>query len=165
MEPPNWKKPDHPWLDRFPEVLSLALLFLLFLLPLLAYNRLPGQVPQHFDLEGNVTSYGPRYLLWMLPALGLVLYLMFTLLARNPARFRHAVRITPENAAYQYTLAFRTIRWMKTTVLLLFLMINQGMLSVAAGKSFPGILSQGASFALLILLPVGIYYFLAVRHR
>ena len=54
----------------------LILLLAPFVVSLILSDRVPDTVPTHFNLQGEADDYGPKWIiLYMLPALGLVIYL------------------------------------------------------------------------------------------
>ena len=65
------------------EVLALLVLAYLSWITFWALNgadRLPDRVPTHFDISGRPNAWGSPGMLWILPAVGLGLYLLMTLL-------------------------------------------------------------------------------------
>ncbi len=126
----EWQSAD--WLV---EGLAFSGLLLLFLLPAVYYADLPEVIPQHFDGAGTADGFGPKSVMWWLPGIGLMLYLVLTVLNRMPHIFNYPVKITPENAERQYTLATRLLRALKTVVMILFAYLAWGMISVALNKT------------------------------
>jgi len=59
-------------------ILLISLLFVLlpFLYLASVYGGLPDQIPIHFDWKGNPDGWGPKYLLWFLPTIGIPLVLL-----------------------------------------------------------------------------------------
>lgn len=59
-------------------VLLISLLFVLLPFFYLAsiYGGLPEQIPIHFDWKGNPDGWGPKYLLWFLPTIGIPLVVL-----------------------------------------------------------------------------------------
>lgn len=59
-------------------ILLISLLFVLLPFFYLAsvYGGLPDQIPIHFDWKGNPDSWGPKYILWFLPTIGIPLVLL-----------------------------------------------------------------------------------------
>ncbi len=54
----------------------LILLLAPFVVSLILSDRVPDTVPTHFNLQGEADDFGPKWIiLYMLPALGLVIYL------------------------------------------------------------------------------------------
>lgn len=46
----------------------------------------PQDIILHWDFNGNVTSYGPRYLILLLPFISLILYAILLQYEKNPFR-------------------------------------------------------------------------------
>lgn len=123
-------------LDRVQEGLALAGLLVLILLPLVYYGDLPETIPQHFNAKGDADGFGSKNFIWFLPALGTALYAMMTVINRSPHMFNYTVNITEANAADQYRLATRLVRWLKMFVMLLFVYITWGIINGAmTGKT------------------------------
>lgn len=84
------------------------------------YAALPASIPIHYGLAGNVDKFGPKNMIWILPIISSIIYVGLTILNRYPHLFNYLVPITPTNAAQQYTLATRLIRYIKFLVVLIF---------------------------------------------
>ncbi len=117
--------------DRVIEGLSLSALLVLILLPAVYYGDLPDTIPQHFNAKGEADGFGSKTFLWFLPGLGVALYTMMTLISRSPHTFNYMVKITEANAAEQYRMATRLVRWLKLFVMLLFVYITWGIINGA----------------------------------
>jgi len=111
-------------LDRALEGLALSGLIVLILLPAVYYADLPDTIPQHFNAKGEADGFGSKMFVWFLPILGVALYVLMTVINRNPHQFNYATKITPENAEAQYRLATRLVRWLKAFIMLLFVYIT-----------------------------------------
>lgn len=117
--------------DRLMEGAALFLLIVLWVLPAIYYNQLPDRIPTHFDGSGNPDRWGGRNSLWAVPAIGLGVYVLFSVLSRYPHHFNYLTKITEENAAYQYRLAIRMLRVVKISVLLIMLYATWATLQAA----------------------------------
>ncbi|HMX41925.1 MAG TPA: DUF1648 domain-containing protein [Saprospiraceae bacterium] len=135
--------------DRLLDVLAAVTLLALLLLPAYWYEWLPERIPHHFDALGQADRWGSKAGIWVLPALGVGLYLLLTLLNRAPHRFNYISRITPENAAYQYRNATTMIRVLRLLILSVFLYITWSSISIAQGADSR---SVGRGILLLVLL-------------
>ena len=62
------------WADRVMELASWLALMLLWALAVGSYTHLPEVIPVHFNLYGQADGFGPKYLLWILPAAGTGLF-------------------------------------------------------------------------------------------
>ena len=113
----------------------MATLLLLLGLAMLNYGQLPEQIPTHYNINGNPDGFGSKTSLWVLPLVGFVLYVIMTLINRRPENFNYLVKITPENAAVQYTMATRVIRFMKAFVMLLFAFLVWRTISIVNGEA------------------------------
>jgi len=77
-----------------------------------------------FDLAGHPNAYGPPQMLLILPAVALVLYLLITVVSRNPAVFNYPVRATPQNRQRLQELALNMIAFLKAETVILFALIQ-----------------------------------------
>ncbi len=152
--PINLKKTDYLF-----EIIGLIGIICLIILPIYFFNDLPEQIPKHFNAHGQVDSYGSRRIIWLLPAIGLFLYISLTILNKFPFALNYPTKVTNNNAERLYTLGTRTIRLLKTIVVLSFVFLNFKTIQIALNKStnigqlyLPIII-----FALIILIGTIIY--------
>jgi uncharacterized membrane protein len=119
---------------RIPEILSAALLALLFLVTVPAFygpERLPARIPTHFNAAGQADGWGSPETLLLLPVIAAVLYLLMTWVARHPSAFNFPVRVTPRNRQRLEALALNMIAWLKTEVIGVFLSVEWGAIHAA----------------------------------
>ncbi len=112
---------------KYLEAISLtALAILLWITWAALYGprALSGPIPTHFDLAGRPNAYGPPQMLLVLPAVALVLYLLITVVSRNPAVFNYPVRVTPKNRPRLQELALNMIAFLKAETVMLFALIQ-----------------------------------------
>ncbi|MGA2569791.1 MAG: DUF1648 domain-containing protein [Terracidiphilus sp.] len=98
------------------EAVSLAILAALFLVvgfALYGPDRLPAQIPTHFDAAGNANGWGSPLALLSLPIIALGVYLAMTVVARFPAMFSYPVPVTDENRPRLEALTLDMIAWLK----------------------------------------------------
>jgi uncharacterized membrane protein len=106
------------------------------------WNYLPARVPVHFGLNGHPDGFGSKSLLLFLPATGVFLYLVLTIVARFPAYFNFPVPVTDGNRQTLRDLAIEMIGWLKAEVMCIFAWIMLATISTIAGRR-PGL---GAAF-------------------
>jgi uncharacterized membrane protein len=121
--------------DRVIEFLGISFLIILIAIPVFYYNQLPERIPTHFNAAGLPDGYGGRHSLFVLPATGLFMYILLTVIAAFPHIYNYPVTITPENAEVQYRLATRLMRILKTVILILFSFISWMSVKTAAGSA------------------------------
>ncbi|HNX85393.1 MAG TPA: DUF1648 domain-containing protein [Bacteroidales bacterium] len=164
------REPDRPVLR--PEMTPIdwimecvALLGLLAFVGTMVYffPRLPGRIPSHFDAAGYPDEWDGKSSLWGLAAIAFFIYTLLTLLNLIPHRFNFPVRITPNNALRQYTMAIRLVRYLKGTLVWMFFYIQWSILRVALFNSS----GMGEWFLpvtiVIFLLPLIVYAVLSLK--
>lgn len=139
-------------IDYFIEIIGVIGIICLVFLPVYFLKDLPNQIPKHFNALGQVDSYGPRGTIWLLPAVGLILYLGLTVLNKFPFAFSYPTKVTDENAKELYTLGTRTVRLLKVVVVLLFAFLNYKTITIALNKAT----EIGKYFLPIFLIMLGI---------
>ena len=100
-----------------------------------AWPNLPTTIPIHFDAAGNADGFGSKAMIWLLPAIGVVMVPAMLFLRRFPWLSNVPFEITEENAAYQYGLIVRLLSLLACFVSLLFLLLVYDTISIAFGGS------------------------------
>lgn len=135
-------------LDWIIEVAAFSFLIVLIALPLIWYNKLPENIPVHFNGAGEPDGYGGKSSLWLLPATGLFIWLLLTVIEAFPQVYNFPVKITPENIVTQYRMATRLIRILKAVILIIFSFISFQTMKTATG----GASGLGKAFLPVFLL-------------
>jgi uncharacterized membrane protein len=151
--------------DRILESVGWLALIFLWVLTILNYTKMPESVPIHFNAAGEVNGYGNKASIFILPVTGLVVFIGMTILNRFPHIFNYPVNITLENAEKQYLNATRTVRYLKSIIVITFLIIEYQTIQTVTGKSeglgvwfFP--VTMG-----LILIPTIVFVIRAYRTK
>lgn len=118
---------------EFVALAALTVLWGISIYALLGPSRLPERIPTHFNLAGNPDAWGGRQVLWLLPAIGTLIFATMTTVALFPGAFNYPVPVTPANRAALQNLALRLIAWLKAEVVCLFAWIQQGTIAAAKG--------------------------------
>jgi uncharacterized membrane protein len=122
---------------------------------------LPPTIPTHFAFDGRPNAWGSLATLWLLPAIGIGVYLVISLVALFPASFNYPVRVTPANRPRLQALTLLMIAWIKFELAGLFLYIQWSIIqSVRDGRMaispFIVPISIGAIFATVAIFIVAI---------
>lgn len=72
-------------------------------------------------------------MIWILPAIGFILYVGLTVLNMFPHVFNYPVKITEENAEKQYNIATQAIRVLKVLIAFMFAYITYTSVKTALG--------------------------------
>jgi len=110
--------------DKIFELIGWILLTALWIFTIVNYYTLPKTIPIHFDFSGNPDRYGDKSNMLVLAIIPTVLFFAMTILNKYPHIFNYPVKITPENAPRQYSLATRMIRYLKIIIVLIFGVIS-----------------------------------------
>ncbi len=151
-------------LDKRLEDASLILLIVFWLVVIQQFLVLPDIIPTHFNAAGIPDDYNSKASLFLLPVIATALYILLTLINRNPHQFNYPLKITPENARWQYTLATRLIRMIKIAIVLTMFLVLLLIVLSANGDTkglevwiLPAVLT-------LIFAPI-VYYFVQSRRK
>ncbi len=157
MERPKIKI-EKDTLDVFIEVIGLAFVIIMVVLPSIQYSSLPDEIPTHFGANGEADNYGDKGMIWLLPIIGVLMFIGMFMLNKYPHIFNYPSKITEENARRQYTNATKLIRILNTVIALVFAYITYSTINVANGKQS----GLGTYFLIvfLVLIFVPIIYFI-----
>jgi uncharacterized membrane protein len=149
------------------EVLGLIVLGYLYWITYWALNgpdRLPERVPTHFDFSGRPNAWGSPEVLWILPVVGLGLYLLMTALASIRFRsFNLPVRVTETNLPFIQQKTSEMVGWIKTEMLCLFVYVQIAIVRgvrVGEFRLSPAIVPV---FMIAIFASVGIFLVTIIR--
>ena len=121
--------------DKIVYWLGVSACLALVILPFYFFPYLPEEVPRHFGSDGTPDAWGSRNYVFMMPFIGLILFVGMFFLSKVPHIYNYTVEITEENAAVQYKRSSRMIRVLNTAIILTFLYIEITTLRTALGKS------------------------------
>lgn len=119
------------------------------------YFDLPEIVPIHFNLSGEADGYGEKIYIFLSPLLAIIFNFSLRLLNKYPHKFNYLIRITKENAYFQYKKAKEFIIRLNFILCLLFVCTTYNMIFYDKIESelnsiLPVILISGGSLALII---------------
>ena len=125
-----------PWTaaDQVIRVIGGIGLIALAALTAIALQAGPEMVPLHFDFAGAPDRWGSPLELLGLPIVGLVLWIMLTVLTRYPHVYNYPTVITPENAERQYAIARRLLLVMRALITWSFAFLLYSTVRVSRGE-------------------------------
>lgn len=152
-------------LDYLAEVLSFGMLLFLWLQVIKVYPDLPTIVPTHFNINGLPDDYGSKHSIIALPLVVTILVVAISVLSRFPHIFNYPVKITPENAERQYTIALQMLRILKLMLVVVFTFLTHHTIEVALAKRTH--LSKWflPLAVILVLFPIVFYIVKSLRKR
>lgn len=138
------------------EILGFLIVLSAWFLVLWNYADLPETIPIHFNFSGVADRYGDRIMIFTLPGIATVIFLLLWFLVnRKPYRLflNYPVKITEENALIQYRLMLRMIRILNCGIMLVFVLIVKKTIHVALTSD----VGQGGGIYFLIIIGVLIF--------
>ena len=144
--------------DKFINAVTWILLVVLWILPVLFYQDLPQQIPRHFNSNATADDYDSKKTIFFLPAIATLAAFLLTLLNKHPHKFSYLVSITADNAAFQYRNAMRMVRFLRLSIVLVFLILLIFTLLMSTGRiNDPG---AGLLIVFILLVQFPGFYFL-----
>ena len=119
--------------DRVLEAVAIAALAYGVILVMQAWATLPATIPTRFDASGTADGFGPKGMIWLLPAIGVVMVPMILFVRRFPWLSNTPIKIARENAEYQYGLLVRLLSLLACDVSLLFTVLVYDTIAIAGG--------------------------------
>ena len=132
-------------LDMILNLLCLILLIGITLWLTIFWDRIPDQVPMHYDFAGNINRWGKKSEMLLLPVMAWLLYLLLTVIERFPKIWNTGVTVTEENREWVYTSLLHLISTMKFIIVCIFTWL---IVQTPLGISLPG------WFMIVVLLAV-----------
>jgi uncharacterized membrane protein len=106
--------------DLIVEIAGLIAIVAIWILLMVTYSKLPDVIPIHYNYLGQADNFGTKSSIFLLPLIATVLFAGMTILSRFPHIFNYPVKITENNAFFQYSNAARMIRCLKLALVLIF---------------------------------------------
>ena len=93
-------------------ILCLAILVGNIVYLIAVWGNLPEQIPRHYDSAGNITRYGGKGAVFVVPIINLIFFFVISLFELFPKAWNTGVKVTAENKERVY----RIIRNMLVTI-------------------------------------------------
>lgn len=106
------------------DILSLSFILILFLGTLIAWFKLPNEIPNHIDSYGNIKDYTSKNFIFFFSILGSSLSLLILKLSKYPKIYNYTVEITDENKDTQYNIASKAMKTLAFQIVLVFIFLE-----------------------------------------
>ena len=108
-----------------------ALLFVASIVyTMVSWGALPDQVPAHFNLAGEVDNYGSKWMLLLLPLIGIGMFAVLEFFERHPEWHNYPSRLNEDNGYRFYTASRTLLNRIKNLSVILFAQIQWDMVRV-----------------------------------
>ena len=136
------------------DVIAYALLGGFWVYTFYQYSTLPETIPTHYNLKGIPDDFGDKSMIFLLPALGTIMFAAFTLILfyyQRKSLPGQSSSTTRTDDIRQILPLFRTFR---TLILLTFMYLTMATVLVARGQSQKLNIQILLIFSVLLLIPV-----------
>jgi uncharacterized membrane protein len=133
----KWKRPEikipktrSEWVwDIIGLIVYIASIFFL----IFVWNKLPDQVPGHYNAQGEVDRMGSKIELLLLPGIGLFMLLFIQFFERHPELHNYPQRFNKSNAKQFYIHSRKLANRLKNICLIIFTLLLFESVSIALG--------------------------------
>jgi len=101
---------------------------------ILAWGKLPDEIPGHFNGMGEVDRWGAKIELFILPFIGLFLWMLMGLLEKVPHMHNYPSRLDESNVEAFYLNSRKILNQVKNICLILFAFISVQMVRIGLGE-------------------------------
>lgn len=122
-------------LDKSLYWLGIISILMMWMLVYRYLPDLPERIPSHFNFKGEIDAYGSKYMLFILPVIGTITWVVIGYLGNKPQLYNFPVQITESNKETQFYLAQKMMRIMNASTSILFLFIQWILIQSAQEQS------------------------------
>lgn len=101
---------------------------------ILAWGKLPDEIPGHFNGMGEVDRWGSKIELFILPFIGLFLWIVMGLLEKAPNMHNYPSRLNESNVTAFYLNSRKILNQVKNICLIIFAFISIQMVRIGLGE-------------------------------
>ncbi len=146
--------------DIIIECIPIALLLLMWFYVISEYSQMPEIVASHFNAKGEADGYDNKIIVWLIPSIATVIYLLLFIINRFPHIHNYMVNITEENAYKNYKFSARMLRIINLFITSIMMYVAYLIIETAKGVQ----IALGNSLLLIIigfsiLLPIALFIY------
>ncbi|MBT8229330.1 MAG: DUF1648 domain-containing protein, partial [Bacteroidia bacterium] len=130
---------------RFWNLFSILFLVILFIYPAINYSDLPDTIPSHYNFWGVPDDYSSKNTIWILPVIGLLLYVTLTLISNK------LIKPKIGDPQYEYQKAQLFLQRLLFFIMISFFYIVYTTIQIAMG-SMEGLPRYFSSIFILLIL-------------
>lgn len=110
--------------DNIIELVSIVVLLITVVIPIIFYSNISEEVPIHYNIHGEPDAYADKFMVFIITALAIVTYVVFSILQRKLQIFNFPIPVTDQNREALYTLGLKLIIRIKLLIMVSFLYAN-----------------------------------------
>lgn len=145
--------------QRIARIAAPAIYFGTLILIAVRWRVLPEQIPSHYNFAGEIDGWSGRGMLFIMPAIGILVDITFIIVERFPQSWNTGVRLTVFNRVWVYRVLRDMMADLRLGMAVLFTFMSVWLSFTP--DYFPGGVVAGITAA-AVLIPV-IRYFVRVK--
>lgn len=150
--------------EKLLDLFSILILIGIFAYIAYMWKELPKEVPSHFNIKGEPDDWSGRWVVFLLPSIGLVMLVMTNFLAKFPQLFNYPVEVTEANAERLYRTSRQMLVVLNFEMSVFFSVGAWEIIQVAQGKEGLGVWYLPI-LLVVILGTIGYYIYKTIKNR
>lgn len=122
-------------LERFLIYMTSGIYIVWVIFLVVNWPSIPAEVPAHFGIEGEITRWGSKWEMLILPVISGVLGFVLIWLRKHPEWYNMPVRITEQNAEFYYRLTRHLLMIISFVMVAGFAWLSYDIIQIAKGHS------------------------------
>jgi len=120
--------------EKLWDYIGCGIFMLSILYIFIMWGEIPEEVPRHFNGAGEVDRWGTKIELFILPFIGVFLWILLSLLEKAPHMHNYPARLNENNVKAFYLNSRKTLNEIKNLCLIIFAVISFQMVRIAIGE-------------------------------
>jgi len=120
--------------EKLWDYIGCGIFMLSILYIFIMWGEIPEEVPGHFNGAGEVDRWGTKIELFILPFIGVFLWVLLSLLEKAPHMHNYPARLNENNVKAFYLNSRKTLNEIKNLCLIIFAVISFQMVRIAIGE-------------------------------
>lgn len=132
---------------------------------IIQWPSLPAELPAHFGIDGEITRWGSKWELLILPGISGLLGFFMMWLRKKPEWHNYPVNITEENAPFYYRLSRHLLVFISFVMVTGFAWLSWDVVQIAKGES-PFLEDWFMPlFLTAMFAPIGYFFYKMLRYQ
>ncbi|SEG27009.1 Protein of unknown function [Algoriphagus boritolerans DSM 17298 = JCM 18970] len=120
-------------MDILLEITGMIVILGCFVFIASNYQDLPDSLPRHYGLDGVPDAYSAKGIIWVLPIVGLILYMVIGLVSNVPSMINIPFKPNPEKVEFYQKKYCRMIRVLNVVMVCIFAFLTYQSIQIGIG--------------------------------
>ncbi len=153
------------WLSLTSDILGTIGVIFLIVYTFYYFGKLPETIPIHFNISGEADGFGSKYTLILFPVIATFVHTLLFFIKKLPHTYNYPVKITEQNAEYQYKIAMNLIHLVRISVVGLLSVLEWQMVEVSLGNQKDLGIMVLPVFLILLFGSTILYFIKAIKYK